>query len=380
MPHKSNKHSVFAPIRIPFCGKRCLKKFAPFVFVALLGSTIFATIHTAFSWFDPSWRHRKAIFVRGSGTEHSNYQLLIQDIDAAQLYEMGKLQSDCADLRFTDERGHLLRFWVEDEGQSSDITDCTGGWGTISVWIQVPSLPEDGMTIYMYYGNPNTSSWESPYDIFSFFEDFTSASYGRVSWSGTGEYRFENGNFFIDTGSVYTMFPVSEQTRGQIIEMRASYHDFTAPEGAGLCAYLVEESTNMPHKPRNLSCNISEQYDSTTTVAYGKKTTGQGSFSKEVYSAYSVDTPYILSIEFHGDHMEYVTYDSEYSVLGKATIPHSWNTSYHISLGSWRAIAAEDVYIDPLSIDWVRVRQYIPHAPTPSYDEFGFEERRFLFF
>ncbi len=64
----------------------------------------------------------------------------------------GKLQSDCDDLRFVDsDDSTYLSYWVE------------GGCNTFTtrIWVQIPSLPNGGKTIYMYYGNDAATNSEA---------------------------------------------------------------------------------------------------------------------------------------------------------------------------------------------------------------------------
>lgn len=101
-------------------------------------------------WMNSSWLYRKSVTVSNSGNTLTNEDVLIE-VDTASLVTAGKLQSDCDDLRFVDsDDSTYLKYWVE------------GGCNTSStqVWIQIPSLPNGGKTIYMYYANESAINAE----------------------------------------------------------------------------------------------------------------------------------------------------------------------------------------------------------------------------
>jgi hypothetical protein len=101
-------------------------------------------------WMDSNWVYRRAIDVTGSGSTLLNEDVLIE-LDTASLISNGKLQADCDDLRFVDsDDSTSLDYWVE------------GGCNTANtqVWVQIPSLPAGGTTIYVYYGNESAVNAE----------------------------------------------------------------------------------------------------------------------------------------------------------------------------------------------------------------------------
>ena len=100
--------------------------------------------------------------ITGSSSALTGYQVLVT-ADTASLISAGKLRSDCGDLRFTDTDGAtLLDYWIE-SGCNSASTQ---------VWVEAPSIPTGGTTIYMYYGNSSASSASNGTNTFEFFDDF----------------------------------------------------------------------------------------------------------------------------------------------------------------------------------------------------------------
>ncbi len=129
-------------------------KFSFLILRSLIISTILVATFSKFpipltlGWIDSGWEYRKPISVSNSGSALTDEDILIE-VDTASLITAGKLQSDCDDLRFTDsDESTTLSYWVEGGCNTS----------TTQVWVQIPSLPSGGKTIYMYYGNSTASN------------------------------------------------------------------------------------------------------------------------------------------------------------------------------------------------------------------------------
>lgn len=102
-----------------------------------------------------NWNYRKTITISNAGSTLSDYQVLITT-DTATLISAGKMQSDCRDIRFTDDDGStLLSYWIE-SGQNTAST---------KIWVKIPSIPTS-KTIYLYYNNPTATSTASSYQSF----------------------------------------------------------------------------------------------------------------------------------------------------------------------------------------------------------------------
>jgi hypothetical protein len=123
----------------------------PIVVLLMINKTI-----TAAAWYDTNWEHRKPITVSNdTGSTLSNEDVLVT-VDTESLINNGKLQNDCDDLRFVDSDDSTpIDYWIEGGCNTS----------TTEVWVQIPSLPSGGKTIYMYYANDSATS-------------------GELSWSG----------------------------------------------------------------------------------------------------------------------------------------------------------------------------------------------------
>jgi len=137
---------------------RCFKKldyryYIGIILIAILivGGAIYilrAPQTTEAAWWNITWSYRKSIAVtNSSGSELTDFQIqILDDEDLSALVTAGKLESDLADLRFTDTNNRVLDYWIEDDTNAS-----------VNVWIKVPSIPTTGTTVYMYYGNSSAS-------------------------------------------------------------------------------------------------------------------------------------------------------------------------------------------------------------------------------
>jgi hypothetical protein len=97
----------------------------------------------AADWWDDSWLYRQTVEITNSGTDQTDFQVMIT-LDSATLITANKMQSDCDDIRITDISGKLIPHWIEP-------TTCNTA--TTKIWTKVPSISTSGDTVYLYYGN-----------------------------------------------------------------------------------------------------------------------------------------------------------------------------------------------------------------------------------
>lgn len=98
-------------------------------------------------WFDPSWAYRKAITVTNNTTAETNVYISFDAADVLDTSDTAKFQSDCDDIRFTNQSGELLNY-VINSGCSSASTD---------IDVTLPTFPAGTQTIFLYYGNPSAT-------------------------------------------------------------------------------------------------------------------------------------------------------------------------------------------------------------------------------
>jgi hypothetical protein len=135
--------------------------------------------------------YRKPFKLNGSssGTLY-NYQVLVRVGESSQSSSAdvscgGRILADFNDVRFTLSDGETPA--------PHALVGLTGKKParTAAYFVRVPQVPKDGVTLFIYYGNPVAQSLSSPKDTFDFYEDFTTldGALDPATWSltlGTG--------------------------------------------------------------------------------------------------------------------------------------------------------------------------------------------------
>ena len=71
----------------------------------------------------------------------------------------------------------LIPFWIESWNASTR---------TASIWINVPTIPSAGTTLYLYYGNPAATTASNGTATFEFFDDFDSTGTAVLGYHQLG--------------------------------------------------------------------------------------------------------------------------------------------------------------------------------------------------
>jgi hypothetical protein len=124
------------------------------------------TLAELYAYLGRAVYRRKVTITAGSAGMPSDYQIKIV-FNTASLIAVGKMRSDCGDIRFTKADGTLLPYWIEPDTINSANT---------VIWVRIPDSlgANQSLTIYMWYGNPYLTSAASGGDTFLFFDDFES--------------------------------------------------------------------------------------------------------------------------------------------------------------------------------------------------------------
>jgi len=113
----------------------------------ILGPTIFLLTRyarpTSAAWFDDAWLYRVRVPVTNNTTEETNVYLNFTGASALDTSDTTKFQADCGDLRFTDQYGNLLSYYL--------VSGC--GTSSTVVHVLLPSFPAGAQSLYYYYGN-----------------------------------------------------------------------------------------------------------------------------------------------------------------------------------------------------------------------------------
>ena len=126
-------------------------------------------------WWNETWEYRRTVTVDNAmgEAELRDYQVALS-LDTRSLIADGKMRGDCGDIRFTDESGMELPYWVEAGCNTSSTL----------VWVRVPVIPAgSNATVHLYYGNPRAKDAGNPGRVFEIFDDFSDGDYVKdPSW------------------------------------------------------------------------------------------------------------------------------------------------------------------------------------------------------
>jgi len=124
-----------------------------------------------------TWRFEVPIKI----TERSGNNLYDYQVSMTVKYNKN-MKPDFSDLRFIDENGNELSYWIE--------TKKDGDYAY--VWVKVPFIPANGnTTIYMLYGNPSAESKSNPKETMLIYEDMSTPPSGGLV--GSAYYDADNG-------------------------------------------------------------------------------------------------------------------------------------------------------------------------------------------
>lgn len=233
------------------------------------------------------WQYRKSLSIYASASSLSNYA-----INVTVNFVSGKMKSDFTDIRFLDSYSNDLSFWRRSYTSST----------TADFWVKIPSIPDAGTTIYMFYGNASASSASSISSTFPIFADdfetgsaaFLSAwtnsgsnvpasngdSNNRVRWDAVSSYASVSGSAMRGT---YTM--QLQGNYGSVVSSAEnahtskSYRTFSVPPGTYRLEFLQQGMTGS-YSYDKLRVTFSNVTDSSTIQEWifgaGQTTLGAG--------------------------------------------------------------------------------------------------------
>jgi hypothetical protein len=118
-------------------------------------------------WFDVNWKYRQLITLTNNVTAQTDYPVRM-----IVSYQPG-MQADFDDLRFTNNSGAKLNYWVHEKTDSVEA----------EVWVKVDNLNLGNTTIYMYFGNEEASSESDGDNTFMFFDGFDGSALDPAKWT-----------------------------------------------------------------------------------------------------------------------------------------------------------------------------------------------------
>lgn len=290
------------------------------------------------TWYNNSWNYRKPITISNSGSTLTDYQIPVA-IDTASLVAVGKLLSNCNDIRFTDTDGStLLNYWIESGCNTSST----------KIWIKIPSITSGTNTIYLYYGNSGASTSSNGDNTFIFFDDFigtNGSSLDTSKWNLT-----QTGGSIVDIQN--NMLRVYTPTGGSSNGHAVSKTTFTLP-------IIVEFKAQWPGWGNDDAMfgtsghNI--WYGASGHLRIGDYVCCSGDASGWTgWTGYSINTPYKFRLTVTS-----TVFKTEELVNGNSDTHTVANSSTAINFGDNQPHASHTTYVDN-----VFVRKYASPEPT----------------
>jgi hypothetical protein len=312
-----------------------------FVVLTILVWVSFTKSVNAF-WFNDMWRYRQRVVIAAVTTQVENYQVQITGINTQALFNAGKIQANCQDIRFTDREGALLEYWIEDDG-----TTCQNDTST-DIWVKTTRLVTGGATtLYMYYGNPNAVPYQNGYTTFEFFDDFSGATLDASKWQISGAPSMTAGRLLLNNSqSVASYYQSSVNSK---VVFRANQSVTTLDQG------IVGLSNS----------NLSSLFSADDSLAYNFDATSGSNFEILL----SNDATSIVNNTSLAENTTDNEFELSWTAASVAYVIN--NTAYgSTSSGTYIADEAMNVRIqnssstNTLSIDWVAITKHAPSMPA----------------
>ena len=155
-------------------------KFCKVFFVLLM---LLLVLPLSTSWWNSSWEYRKGFNIsERSGVSLSNYQVEIT-VDTKKLIAEERMQNDCSDIRWTNDRNDKLDYWISSGCNTTET----------QIYVELSSLSaSSAKKIYMYYGNDSVSSSGDPEETMYIYDlngkGFDGSLYGSANYHSSSEF------------------------------------------------------------------------------------------------------------------------------------------------------------------------------------------------
>ena len=315
------------------------------------------------TWWNQDWQYRKKINLSYSGTPVQNAQIRLT-INTTELYNEGKIRSDCGDIRFviwnsTAQGFSTLPYWQEGA--------CNTTGGNTTFWIKVPEL-NSSIMIEMYYDNADAGSVSDGSAVFDFFDDFAEGLDTNV-WSATSssDTSVSNGVLRINAGSVYTDSTLGNSPQNYTFDIKAQFYTLDSSYSGLMIADA--QSTKGSNSGSNalsyLMTNSGSGSDLQMWGADGTASSYNLVSGDNLYTSLQTDTPYIFGFSFSGNsQLKYFIDNPDYTNIASQAYSGTWNSPYYLWLGYFTGSTSGTTAVDNIGIDWVRVRKFLQSQPT----------------
>jgi hypothetical protein len=253
------------------------------------------------------------------------------------------MQSDCDDIRITDQNGQVLPHWIDNRNYSCNTANT-------QVWVKLPVLPASGTTVYVYYGQPTATSVNNGSQVFDFFDDFDdnlSNGWTPTTLDRQGTWTVTSGYYRqIDTPANWALSVNSNSITNGILE--ATVRQEGSNSGAVAIDGRYLNTSNYYHMQIysnniNLYRRLSSTWNSLTAAAF----------------PWAADTWYTLGLKFNGTSLTACANNTCTSTI----------TDGNFSTGQFLISSYGGIH----NFDNIRIRKIAPSTPvsTPATEETG---------
>ena len=123
-----------------------------------------------------NFNYIRPIYIKGINQDLRDYQVKI--VLTKDNFPLEKCKSDGSDIRFRDNTGKKLPYWIESWSSDKAV-----------IWCKVPFIPANRIKdIWIIYGNPSASDASDGDATFEFFDDFEGTSLDADKWNSYQTY------------------------------------------------------------------------------------------------------------------------------------------------------------------------------------------------
>ena len=132
-----------------------------------------------------NFNYIRPIHIKGSTEDLRDYQVRI--VLNKNNFPLEKCKSDGSDIRFRDETGKALSYWIESWASNEAV-----------VWCKIPYIPASRTKdIWIVFGNPNAKSASNGKATFDFFNDFEELNFDNEA---EGAFKIVDGTYLDSDG------------------------------------------------------------------------------------------------------------------------------------------------------------------------------------
>ncbi|MGC8567772.1 MAG: hypothetical protein ACP5LP_00795 [Candidatus Micrarchaeia archaeon] len=285
--------------------------------------------------------------------------------------------------------GNIRFYYGNNELYSWCESGCTNTSSSATFWINLPQgVPASsainitmafyriGINYSSYSGKPialdhageapQLSSTYGKFDngaeVFNFYDNFAGTSLPASFLSSYSSGYSINNGLSISAGSVYTSSPIF-YSENSIEEMYAKYTALNNGNYAG----IMQSNTNAPQGSNTGSAaEILWMTNSGSNVLYAWAANGASPSYNLQAGISSGFTPSLNTFYIIGDFVGSSSVGEQINYANMLKASGTYNTYQYIILGYFTGASASSTSINPMYIQWVRVRAYPPNGVMPT--------------